>query len=350
MLKHIAALALVAFAWPAASEAQTPPVPSGPPPLGSPTEPTAPAATASSAAGACEIVGPLLSPVDFGLPAGEVLADTSAVLLPDGRVRMYMYGRGIVSAISVGTDGAAFVAEPGLRLPDGSGMPRIVAAPTGGLRLFFTSSGGIKSAISADGTNFTVETGMRITAEQAGFAGATAGGSTSGATVLALPDGRFRMYLSDLPRPGDPPGGHQVKSAVSTDQLTWTMEEGIRIGPGAPFLTGSAEHPFILGNPDGSVTMYYGKFGGPGSVEPEGLYQSTSVDGLTFETEIYDVAFGNDPDVIRLADGSMVVYYGNFSSTVGGTINLARCADPTAPAAAPAPARIRPTLSPARLR
>jgi hypothetical protein len=274
-------------------------------------------------------VGPLLGPGDFGVPAGQVLADTSATLLPDGRVRMYIFGqgRGVVSAVSLAPDGAAFVAEAGSRLPDGSGMPRVVVSPTGGWRLYFTSGEGIRSAVSTDGLNFTVEEGFRITAEMAGFAGTTAG-AASGATVIRLADGRYRMYFSDLPRPGDPPGGHYIKSAVSPDQLQWTMEEGVRVGPGAPALTESAEHPFALVNPDGSTTLYYGKFGGPGAASVEGVYHSTSADGLTFETETYDVFFGNDPDAVRLADGTLVMYYGQFDSQVGGTVNLARCPDP----------------------
>ena len=287
----------------------------------------------STAAGVCTIVGPVLSPSDFGIAAGLPVADTSAVLLPDGRVRQYTFAqdRGIVSSVSVTTAGLSFVAEPGERLPDGSGMPRAVAKPGGGWRLFFISLSGIKSAVSEDGLNFTVEDGFRITAEAAGFTGSTAG-ATSGATVIQLADGTYRMYFSDLPRPGDAPGGHWIKSAVSTDQLTWTVEEGVRIGAGAPVLTESAEHPFALANPDGSVTLYYGRFTGPGSgsANPEGVYESTSVDGLTFETETYDVFNGNDPDVLRLADGSLIVYYGNFDPAVGGTINVARCTDPSA--------------------
>ncbi len=297
-----------------------------PPPSGPPQSPPGPP---SGAAGACTIVGPLLAPSDFGIPAGQVLADTSAALLPDGRVRMYIFGqgRGVVSAISTAADGASFVAESGSRLPDGSGMPRIVVNPSGGWRLYFTSGGGIRSAVSTDGLNFTVETGFRITAEAAGFTRTTAG-AASGATVIRLTDGRYRMYFSDLPRPGDPPGGHYIKSAVSTDQLRWTMEEGVRVGPGAPTLTESAEHPFALGNADGSTTLYYGKFSGPGATSVEGLYHSTSADGLTFTTETYDVFFGNDPDAIRLADGTLVMYYGQFDPQVGGTINLARCPEP----------------------
>lgn len=207
---------------PRAVAAQEPPTP-GPPATGT---------------GACTIVGPLLGPTDFGVAAGQPLADASAILLPDGRVRMYIYAqsRGIVSAISLTTEGVSFAAEPGTRLPDGSGMPRVVANPSGGWRLFFISGGGIRSAVSTDGLSFTVENGFRITAEAAGFTGTTAG-AASGATVIRPAGGRYRMYFSDLPRPGDPPGGHWIKSAVSIDQLTWTVEEGISLGPGAPVLT-----------------------------------------------------------------------------------------------------------------
>ena len=287
-----------------------------------------------SPAGACTIVGPLLGPSDFGVRAGQPVADATAALLPDGRVRLYVFaqGRGVVSAISVAPDGASFTPEAGNRLPDGSGMPRVVANPSGGWRLFFISGDGIRSAVSTDGLTFTIENGFRITKEAAGFTGTTVS-ATSGAAVIRLADGRYRMYFSDLPRPGDPPGGHRIKSAVSRDQLTWTVEAGIRIGPGAPVLTDSAEHPFALVNPDGSTTVYYGKFAGGWGGAIEGLYHSTSADGLTFQQETYDVFFGNDPDVVRLADGTVALYYGQFDPQVGGTINLAHCPEPTAAAA-----------------
>ena len=305
--------------------AQLPPLP----PLHPPVTPGPPA----TGTGVCTIRGPVLGPVDFGVPAGGVLADTSAVRLDDGRVRQYIFaqGIGIVSAISLTAEGVTFVPEAGARMPDGSGMPRAVAKPGGGWRLFYTSTGGIKSAVSADGLTFTPEAGFRITAEAAGF-GATTASATSGATVTTLRDGRFRMYFSDLPRPGDPPGMHLVKSAISTDMLAWTVEAGVRLGAGAVALTDSAEHPFALANPDGSVTLYYGKFGGgTGTPKTEGVYQSTSMDGLTFEQETLDVAFGNDPDALRRVDGTLVLYYGGFDPQVGGTINVAQCPDPSRP-------------------
>ena len=313
---RLAAIVLAATAHSTAAFAQMPHPPMPP---------------SASVAGACTIVGPILSPSDFNVAAGLPVADASGVLLPNGRVRIYVFaqGRGVVSAVSVAPDGLSFVAEAGNRLPDGSGMPRMAANPSGGWRLFFTSGGGIQSAVSTDGLTFTVEAGFRVSSEAAGFTGAHAGGAVSGATVVRLPDGRYRMYFSDLPRPGDPPGGHTIKSAISTDQIRWTVEQGVRLGPGAPALTESSEHPFALPNPDGSVTLYYGRFGGAGS-GGEGIYHSTSADGLTFETETFDVFFGNDPDLVRLSDGTLVMYYGQFDPQTGGTINVATCPEPTA--------------------
>jgi hypothetical protein len=271
----------------------------------------------------------VLSGSDFGVPAGQPVADVTAIVLADGRVRLYMFAQdlGIVSAISLSADGLTFTPEAGLRMPNGSGMPRIVSKPGGGVRLFYTSGNGIKSATSTDGLTFIDEPGVRITAQALGFTDTTVA-AASGATIIRLADGRYRMYASDLPRPGDPPGGHRVKSAISTDMLAWTVEDNVRLGAGAPILTDSAEHPFALANPDGTMTIYYGKFGGPGSSRAEGLYQSTSRDGLIFEQETLNVFMGNDPDVVRLVDGTVALYFGNVVTGVGGVINVAHCPDP----------------------
>ena len=140
------------------------------------------------------------------------------------------------------------------------------------------------------------------------------------------------MYFSTLPRPGEAAGGHRVKSAVSVDMRTWAVEPGVLLGTGAATLTKSAEHPFALAHPDGRVTLYYGKFGASPTAAAEGLYQSTSTDGRTFTTETLSVFFGNDPDLIRRADGTLLAYYGGFDPVIGGTVNVATCPDPAAPA------------------
>lgn len=328
-----------------AALAQTPPPATGEPPLGTPpagTPTTAPDGTPLTpttpgrmvqATGVCQIHGPVLTPTDFNVAAGLPVADMSAVVLEDGRIRLYVFaqGQGIVSATSITPEGLAFVADPGQRLGDGSGMPRIVRRPEGGYRLFFISGDGIKSATSEDGLNFTVEAGFRISKEQAGLTDAAGNlQALSGATILRLQDGRYRMYFSDLPRPGEGPGGHRIKSAVSTDMLTWVMEEGLRMGVGATSLGESAEHPSALAHADGRMTLYYGKFLGPGSSNAEGMYFSTSNDGLTFETETLGVFRGNDPDLIHRQDGTLLAYYGDFDPVIGGIVYVAACPDPGA--------------------
>lgn len=329
------------YSTPPSTSTPTPPPATGEPPMGTPPAGTpatsTPASTAAaSATGVCTISGPVLTPADFGIAAGAVLADVSTTILADGRIRMYAFGqgRGVVSAVSVSPDGLSFVPEAGSRLPDGSGMPRILGDPVGGYRLFFTSGDGIKSALSTDGLTFVEEAGFRISKEQAGFTNAAGAlQALSGATVVAVPTGGYRMYFSDLPRPGETPGGHRVKSAVSSDMVNWTVEEGLRMGTGALTLSDSAEHPFALAHPDGQVTLYWGKFGSSATGAAEGLYQSTSADGLTFTTETLSVYFGNDPDLIRRPDGTLLAYYGGFDPVIGGTVNVAVCPDPAAPAA-----------------
>ena len=76
-------------------------------------------------------------------------------------------------ALSLSPDGLTFTPEAGLRMPNGSGMPRIVSLPAGGVRLFYTSGNGIKSATSMDGLTFTDEPGFRITAQALGFTDTT---------------------------------------------------------------------------------------------------------------------------------------------------------------------------------
>lgn len=292
-----------------------PPSPIGPPP----TQLESP----SPALAACKDLGQVLGPSDFGVAAGLAVADVSALRLEAGRIRLFVFvhEQGLRTATSTGSDGLAFRVEAGFPYSQrGAGMPRVVRLEDGRIRLFFIEADGIKSAISEDGVAFTMEPGFRVTREQAGF-----GDAMSGATVVALPDATFRMYFSDLPRPGEGPGGHAIKSAVSTDMLEWTMEDGVRIGVGAPTLTASAEHPFALAHPDGSVTLYYAHYEGPGSGLREGLYRATSTDGLAFETEEFLIAWANDPDVLRQPDGTLLVYYGTFSADVGGTIRAAQC-------------------------
>ncbi|MQC26927.1 MAG: hypothetical protein DWG76_05715 [Chloroflexi bacterium] len=290
--------------------------PAGPPvqePAPLPAESAAPLATNEPAAPQAAWVedGIILQPADLGVPEGMPVADVSAYNLPDGRIRLYAFAQeqGVRSLVS--EDGVAFTLEDGVRV-DG-GMPRVVQLEDGSLRLFFISAGGIGSAVSEDGLTFTVEPGLRLS-------NADAGHEITPLAIIPLAEGGFRAYFSDLPRPGTGPDPHQVYSAVSEDMLTWTIEEGVRIGVGSA-LEESAEHPAALLNADGSVTLYTcNNRAEPSEGGPTVIREATSADGLTFTESTSTYLVGCDPDILVLPDGGLRLFYGNFDAAIGGYI------------------------------
>ena len=281
----------------------------------SPT-PTAavPSATATpSSAALWTDLGRVLTPTDFGRPSGSIIGDPTGVLLPDGRIRLFVYveGQGVWRAISTDAEGSAFRVEGACTLiPDAAtnslpaswGEPRVVPIP-GGLRMFYIQDRGIASATSTDHVTWRQEPGLRITAAQAGVRATTTG------SVVALASGGYRMYFSDLrDTPSDP--ATVMKSATSPDQQRWTMDPGVRIGPGAPFVDQNATDPFAMLNSDGTVTAWYFVQPASGSTfqGAAGLYAATSSDGLEFRTSTLTGIPGGNPNVIVRADGVRMMY------------------------------------------
>lgn len=237
-------------------------------------------------------------------------ADSTTIRLNDGRYRMYVFASGQYrSAISA--DGLNFTMEEGTRMPTGYGHMRVVRAPDGRIRAYNITDNGIGSAVSSDeGVTFTIESGMRITEAAAGFV-------PSGASIVQMPNGLWRMYFSSLPRPGEGLKVHPTKSAFSSDMLNWTMDAGVRIGTGAT-LSESAEHPGALVNPDGSVSLFYFRN------NTLKFLMSTASDGLTF-TQEFDtgISQANDPDLVRLSDNSVRLYYNWAEGATTGTVSSA---------------------------
>src|SRR3972149_3054501 len=251
-----------------------------------------------------------LQPSDAGLESGSVVADISVIKLSDDTYRAYFaINEGIRSATS--NDGLTFTVEDGFRLPEGYGMPRVVRLSDGRYRLFAIVSDGIASAVSDDGLEVTVEEGTRIKASGFGVE------QLSGGSLVELDDGTYRMYFSDLPKPGEGVKDHLVFSATSSDMLTWTAESGVRAGTGSG-IDMSAEHPFVIKLSDGTFRMFYYRN------NPTGLWTATSTDSLTWgdpeSTGITEKTEGNDPDVVTLPDGRWRLYYGDFDESIGGLI------------------------------
>ena len=162
---------------------------------------------------------------------GHNLADASAVVLPDKRVRIY-------SNEDTGT--------PGLR--------RVI------------------SFVSSDGLHFERETGVRLENQYAFTP-----------YVMLLPDGRFRMYMTDQTKYVGERGAIDIKSAISNDGLNFVMEPGDRL----KYLASGDEAGGIRGSnvvrlSDGTYRMFYGGLSPIGNEVVSKSLSASSPDGLNF--------------------------------------------------------------------
>ena len=282
----------------------------------------------------------ILYPDLFGVSKGLPVADVTGVLLPDGKIRAYVFAQNKGIVIAESTDGVTFSTVGNAFGSDkGQGMPRVVKLSDGRFRMYnYLNSFGVSCSISSDGLNFTVEKDVCIASSS--FPALKNG--LTGPALIKLADGRYRAYFSDMVKAGTGPDPHQVYSATSADGLTWTADSGIRIGTGAASLTRSAEHPAAVAHADGSVTIFYYDNGarpgldvsGKQNMAPndQGLWYSTSKDGgLTFSNEYqisfpsaFAAGFGNDPDVFLDKSGQMILWAGGFDHAFGGYIGAVK--------------------------
>ncbi len=190
--------------------------------------------------------------------------------------------------------------DDGVRVAD-AGVPCIHRLADGRYRLYYHGPGGILSAISTDGLNFEKEPGVRIGPGRPG----TSESMVSDPTVIALPDGRIRLYYKGADGPGGPGKAvHKIFSAVSSDGLDFE-KEGLRIDPKMTGDGGWASVPGAVKLPDGSVRIYYVS----GAPEADGgIMSAISEDGLSFQREegVRVKAFV-DPSVIILPDGKYML-------------------------------------------
>ncbi|MDP6019107.1 MAG: hypothetical protein QGI32_23660 [Candidatus Latescibacteria bacterium] len=185
----------------------------------------------------------------------------------------------ILSATSV--DGADWNPEPGVRLSPQQGgageyrvvAPEVVPIPDGSgrWRMYYECCPGtqaeastIRSAVSADRLKWTVESGDRLTGS---------GGSFNAPRVLALDDGRCRMYCSDQVE--------GIVSAISEDDgYNFTLEAGRRIVRELPYEAHVAYAPEVLRIEGGGYRMYYAGYADPARAY---VLSAASDDGLTWQ-------------------------------------------------------------------
>lgn len=283
---------------------------------------------------------------DFpGSPGG--FADVGVVRLTDGRFRMFIgaspAGAVIISAIS--SDGVKFALESGnrvtcpLHIDNSVGCtdhrPFVFRLEDGRLRMFESVIGGTCTAsfgcptpleagfyslTSADeGLTWKEDSGVRLTRAATGL------GSLQTGAIVKTKTGGWRFYFADnAPTINGVLGFPQIRSAFSTDLVTWTMDPGVRIGTGAA-LSGTGQSPAAVANADGSITLIYFRN------RPGLTMQSTSADGLNFTSETQTgFGFGGrllnnwgaDTNALILPNGDVRLYF-NFGNETSGTIYTA---------------------------
>lgn len=168
--------------------------------------------------------------------------------------------------------------------------PCIVALPEGGYRLFYTAIGPAKpfadcqgyilSAVSDDGLSFHKEPGIRI-APNPGLLHLSL--RALGPSVTWCDEGQWRMYF-EARGPANQPT--VICSAVSTDMLNWTLEDGIRLQS-----PGGVGGPRYCRLPDsrGRLYCFLSEYG-PGGIRggkliSHNVVSAVTTDGLDFEIE-----------------------------------------------------------------
>ena len=284
------------------------PLAPGGPGTGTPPKTGIPGTSSVKAAAIFKPIGVALSMDTFSSTSKQV-ADVTAVRLADGRVRLYAFVApgGIYSAVSSDKTGTRFVAEPGRRIGWApGGQTRAYVLGDGRVRLFYLDGGSIKSAISSDGLDFTDE-GVRITTAQAGF--------EPGAISIVKHGSGYRGYFSNLEKPGVT-AERIARTATSPDMLTWTV--GPYVAGASGSIKDGASHPFAISNGK-TIALYYN--GDRGSFY--GTLRATSTDGVTFTNERAILSRAGDPQLLALAGGKTLLYYGDQIAGKGFGIRVA---------------------------
>ena len=162
----------------------------------------------------------------------------------------------------------------------------VSSAPEGGYRAYVSfGEKGIASAYSKDGQVWSAEAGARLLPSDFGLQKITS------SNPIKLSDGSYRMYIgddSDYFRncAQNPSINTNIYSAVSKDQLKWTVEPGVRIGSNVTKLC--KLHPQAFVDNDGKYGVVYSVTVVPGPGSPAGYmtacFESKSGDGLNFDS------------------------------------------------------------------
>lgn len=226
-----------------------------------------------------------VSPRVLALPGGGYRMYYSQILpragFPAGAIDYDNSTTRILSAIS--RDGSVWTPEPGVRLSaqaGGAGEFRVVSSEVvplaggGGLRMYYECCPGtqsvtnsIRSALSADGgLVWTPEPGARLEAR---------GRNYSAPRIVFLGPRRCRLYCCER--------GQGIVSALSEDGgFTFRSEPGLRIAQDGVFDAHAAFAPEIVRLSGAGYVMYYAGYSAPGRAD---ILRAVSDDGLNWQKD-----------------------------------------------------------------
>ena len=177
------------------------------------------------------------------------------------------------------------VAPEVVPIPDGSGRWRIYFECCPGTQ---AEASTIRSALSTDGLEWTMEPGDRLGGH---------GGSFNAPRVLTLDDGRCRMYCSDQVE--------GIVSAVSEDGgYSFSLEPGRRIVRETAYEAHVAYAPEVLDIEGGGYRMYYAGYRDPTFTS---ILTAVSDDGLTWHKGTEPVILPGGPyDAVKCSEMAVI--------------------------------------------
>ena len=236
--------------------------------------------------------------------AGVAAVDPCAILLDDGRIRMYYFGSfstsgdpvtsqpdGInrfYSAISI--DGITFSEEAEVITKESISDPFVLKDSLGNYVMYISSGSNVLSATSTDGLDFTWNSGTCNTS-----------GGVPGAILLA--DNSIRLYFHN---------SNGIKSAKSSSGSTtsFVSEEGFRIStPSGEYTLSGDPNPLqISANP--YLMCFKKKKSGTEGPSGDYVFIARSTDeGYTWtELTTTPVAQGSVPSIVKDKDGRIILY------------------------------------------
>jgi hypothetical protein len=254
------------------------------------------------------------------LPNGH--ADPTIAKTGDG-YRMYVNRQsggpgGILAYTS--KDGVKWDKETDIIIPMAS-TSRAVVLPQG-VRIYYPGPQPIRdsdpqadmfSSSSTDGVTFTRDPGTVLSPRSAAY-------YVEGPTVFQLPDGTWRMYFNENTVAAKMQRDGEIWGASSKDGLSWTRDDAVTMQAGEVESTMGVNkapwkqilHPFVLKNPKGGYVMFYNSH--------SEMYAATSVDGITWDRIGKIGIHGADMDGYFQEDGTIRVFYGDYSPETGGLV------------------------------